>query len=66
MLVEKVEKIAAKGYPKRYPKNDAEKVSKNDAKMTKKEAKMDAKIMIFQVFWENVIFRKSSFSLRDY
>ena len=39
-----------KWYPKRHRKIDAEKVSKNDAKMTLNEAKMHLKFMFFSLF----------------
>ena len=39
-----------KWHPKRHQKIDDEKVSKNDAKWTKHEAKMAPKSMIFMIF----------------
>ena len=41
-----------KWHPKRHPKIDAEKVSKNDAKRIQNDAKMDAEIYDFSCFFE--------------
>ena len=46
------DKKSKKWHPKRHPKIDAEKVSKNDEKRLQNDAKMDARIYDFSCFFE--------------